>query len=223
MEVSDASDNQLWQVCRKLPSDFEPYGQRKREGQPDCSGCRWFKPLLRYGVLAWGTCANPDSPRAGLLTFREQSCESFEQAEEPVDDDTYRSRVDFKDRIEDLLWEALLAYAHGEIAKANVPFPDDDYWIFNWENTVDRIIDLHLFRLICKESGSDFDRRKAVEEVISDVRRTSERCWQKTPRILVRLLKCEAAAITVPDAPDREDAFWRRVDGVVREALEQKG
>ena len=174
-------------------------------------------------MLAWGTCANPDSPRAGLLTFREQGCESFEQAGEPTDDDTYRSRADFKDRVEDLLWEALFAYAHGEIAKANVPFPDDDYWIFNWENTVDRVIDLHLVRRICKESGSDFDRRKAVEEVISDVRRTSERCWQKPPRILVRLLKCEAAAITVPDAPDREDAFWLRVDGVVREALEQKG
>jgi len=29
MEVSDATNEQLWQVCRKLPSDFEPYGERK--------------------------------------------------------------------------------------------------------------------------------------------------------------------------------------------------
>ena len=27
----------MWRVCRKLPSDFEPYGERKREFQPDCS------------------------------------------------------------------------------------------------------------------------------------------------------------------------------------------
>jgi hypothetical protein len=50
MEVSDASDEQLWQVCRKLPSDFEPYGDRKWEGHPqdklDCGTCRWFQPLL---------------------------------------------------------------------------------------------------------------------------------------------------------------------------------
>jgi hypothetical protein len=50
MELSDASNGQLWQVCRKLPSDFEPYGERKWEGKshekPDCSICRWFQPLL---------------------------------------------------------------------------------------------------------------------------------------------------------------------------------
>jgi hypothetical protein len=38
----------LWTVVRKLPSDFEPYGERSREADwgPDCScGCRWFLPL----------------------------------------------------------------------------------------------------------------------------------------------------------------------------------
>jgi hypothetical protein len=30
MEVSDASNDQLWRVCRKLPSDFEPYGWAAR-------------------------------------------------------------------------------------------------------------------------------------------------------------------------------------------------
>lgn len=52
----ETRDGQLWRVCRKLPSDFEPYGQRKWEGtqqdRPDCSGCCWFQPLLRAGVLA---------------------------------------------------------------------------------------------------------------------------------------------------------------------------
>jgi len=53
MEVSEASDKQLWQVCRKLPSDFEPFGERKWAGRsqdkPDCDTCRWFQPLLRPG------------------------------------------------------------------------------------------------------------------------------------------------------------------------------
>jgi hypothetical protein len=52
MEVSDASDDQLWRVCRKLPSDFEPYGERKCEGDKlDCDTRRWFQPLLRPGQL----------------------------------------------------------------------------------------------------------------------------------------------------------------------------
>jgi hypothetical protein len=34
MEVSEASDVQLWRVCRKLPSDFEPHGDRKRALPP---------------------------------------------------------------------------------------------------------------------------------------------------------------------------------------------
>jgi hypothetical protein len=215
----EATDGQLWQVCRKLTSDFEPFGQRKGEGQPDCSTCRWYQPLLRYGVLAWGICANPHSPRVGLLTFREQGCESFDQAEEPTDDETRWSRVNFKDRVEDLLWDALSAYAHGEIAEANAPFPDDDYWIFSWEDTIERILDLHLVRILHKETEGDFDRRRAVEEVISDIRRTSERCWRNPPRALVPLLKREAEAICIPEAPDREDKFWRRVDAALSEAL----
>lgn len=69
----------MWAVCRKLPSDFEPYGERVRKEGSDCSGgCRFFVPL--YGDLAfdWGVCANPKSPRAGLLTFEHQGCPEFE-------------------------------------------------------------------------------------------------------------------------------------------------
>ena len=70
----------LWKLVRKLPSDFQPYGKRDRDANygPDCScGCRFFLPLdgdLRYD---WGVCANPRSPRSGLLTFEHMGCKSF--------------------------------------------------------------------------------------------------------------------------------------------------
>ncbi len=75
----------LLNLMRKLPSDFEPYGNRSRdEGGADCScGCRWFLKLegdLRYD---WGVCANPRSPRASLLTFEHQGCFEFEPKFEP--------------------------------------------------------------------------------------------------------------------------------------------
>lgn len=74
----------LHAVCIKLPTDFEPYGFRVRNG-PDCScGCKWFLKLqaLPYD---WGACSNPRSPRCGLLTFEHQGCEFFDY-DERLDD-----------------------------------------------------------------------------------------------------------------------------------------
>lgn len=69
----------LWQVTPKLPTDFEPYGQRHRDVVGDCScGCRWFHVLAGRRGEDWGICANRLSPRAGLLTFEHQGCSLFE-------------------------------------------------------------------------------------------------------------------------------------------------
>lgn len=69
----------LLEVMKKLPTDFEPYGQRVRDVIADCScGCRWFHILAGRAGHDWGICANPASPRAGLLTFEHQGCPQFE-------------------------------------------------------------------------------------------------------------------------------------------------
>ena len=77
----------LWSVCRKLPSDFEPYGQRDRESAESCEdcscGCLHFHPLIGEVGMDWGVCANPKSPRAGLLTFEHQGCPEFTALPEP--------------------------------------------------------------------------------------------------------------------------------------------
>ena len=76
----------LWSVCRKLPSDFQPYGERDRAmstSSADCSsGCIHFVPLVGEAGKDWGVCANPESPRAGLLTFEHQGCPEFTAADE---------------------------------------------------------------------------------------------------------------------------------------------
>jgi hypothetical protein len=72
----------LWAATKLLPSDFEPYGERKRSGDVthgDCSSnCRWFHILAGERGSDWGVCANPKSPRAGLLTFEHQGCPQYE-------------------------------------------------------------------------------------------------------------------------------------------------
>ncbi len=68
----------LHTICHHLPSDFEPYGEREREG-PDCfCGCRHFLKLPGKLGMDWGVCIQSTSPRAGLLTFEHQGCEQFE-------------------------------------------------------------------------------------------------------------------------------------------------
>ena len=83
MDTREAIEGRLWEVCRALPSDLEPHGERpcqgRREDEPDCVTCRWFLALFRTGP-DWGVCANPRSPRAGLLTFCEQGCDEVDPA-----------------------------------------------------------------------------------------------------------------------------------------------
>jgi hypothetical protein len=92
--VTEGLHEALHSVLKKLPSDFEPWGERSRESDfgPDCScGCRWFVKLegkLRYD---WGICHNPASPRVGLLTFEHQGCRVFESGDEDFDlEDLFR-------------------------------------------------------------------------------------------------------------------------------------
>lgn len=74
----------LWTICRKLPTDFQPYGARDRDTADPCAdcscGCRHFVPLTGDLGADWGVCANAASPRAGLLTFEHQGCPQFEPA-----------------------------------------------------------------------------------------------------------------------------------------------
>jgi hypothetical protein len=76
------SHEALWTVTKLLPTNFEPYGKRKRSDDVihgDCSSnCRWFHILAGERGRDWGVCANPTSPRAGLLTFEHQGCPKYE-------------------------------------------------------------------------------------------------------------------------------------------------
>jgi hypothetical protein len=76
------SHEALWAVAKKLPTDFEPYGKRRRCNgtiNADCScNCRWFHVLAGMRGQDWGVCANPKSPREGLLTFEHMGCPQYE-------------------------------------------------------------------------------------------------------------------------------------------------
>lgn len=76
----------LWEICKRLPEDYVPYGSLERwpEDDPDangadCScGCLWYAPLEGPLRSDWGVCTHPQSHRVGLLTFEHQGCRRFE-------------------------------------------------------------------------------------------------------------------------------------------------
>ena len=129
MKARNPSDSELWQACRKLPSDWEPHGQRKwqgkREARPDCDTCRWFAELFRTSP-DWGTCANPESERAGLLTFREQGCWQHEPEKERRFQVIPSARCGFMRRFEAFLREQAADFIKAEVRRANDPSPGDE-------------------------------------------------------------------------------------------------
>lgn len=74
--------DRLLHVLPRLETDFGPFGKVPQDGQPDCSnGCRHFVKLAYGAVDQWGVCSNPESPRAGMLTFEHQGCSAFDPME----------------------------------------------------------------------------------------------------------------------------------------------
>ena len=86
----------LFKAVKKLPTDYEPWGRRKRNGN-DCSvHCRWYHILAGMRGEDWGICANPKSPRAGLLTFEHMGCPQYELDKRSEYLDTPEGRKAFK-------------------------------------------------------------------------------------------------------------------------------
>jgi hypothetical protein len=71
---------ELFKVLKILPTDYFEYGgeidrwKYSDKNYPDCSGgCKYFTPLAEDLGFDWGVCANPNGPRAGLLTWEHQA------------------------------------------------------------------------------------------------------------------------------------------------------
>jgi len=101
-DKTDKLHELFWSIVTKLPSDFEPYGQRSRtkpserssDCVSDCSGdCKHFQ-VLQAMPYDWGVCTNPKSPRCGLLTFEHQGCYEYEQDATTEEEGCYEDEED---------------------------------------------------------------------------------------------------------------------------------
>ena len=224
MEDKNPSDEELWEACRKLPSDWEPRGQRrwlgKLEARPDCDTCRWFTGLFRTWP-DWGACANPESPRAGLLTFREQGCWQHEPERERRYQSTRPARCDFMRRFEEFLRQQAADFIKQEVRRVNDPSPEDE----PPPPTQRQIRHTPLFaviRRLLRHADEDF-RRPAFDAMASRARRDTRRYWEFARCYWARKVGEEISGIDLPEnLRELEDRFWGRVDAAIGEALKAR-
>jgi hypothetical protein len=221
MQAMDATDEQLWQACRKLPSDFEPYGQRRWQGdqkdRPDCATCGWFVELFRSWP-DWGACANPQSPRAGLLTFWEQGCWQHEPEKGRRHEESRRARCDFRNSFENVLREKAGDFIREAVRKVNDPLAAQEAAAPELQDIRSSILTIMLHRLL-RHADEDL-HLQAVDEMAARARWESSRYWEFARRFWARTLGEDAEAIRLPEnMPELEEEFWGRVDATINEAL----
>ena len=209
MEAGNPSDEELWEACRKLPSDWEPYGERRwhgrRESRPDCTTCKWFVELFRTWP-EWGVCVNPESERAGLLTYGEQGCWQHEAEKERRYQATRPARCDFIRGFEKFLRERAADFIRKEVRKTNDPFPDGEPSARTPENIRETPFFVVVRRLL-RHADEDF-RRQAIGEMAARARSVAE----------------DISEIRLPENVwELEEEFWGRVDAAIHEALEGRG
>jgi hypothetical protein len=221
MEAGNPSDEELWEACRILPSDWEPHGQRRwhgrREARPDCDTCRWFVGLLRTSP-DWGVCASLESERGWLLTHREQGCWQHEPGNERSCRAARPARCDFMRAFEAFLREQAADFIKAEVHRANEPSPSEEPPV----TTPEDIRETPLFfvvRRLLRHADEDF-RRLAFTRMVASARKDSGRYWEFACCFWSRALGVDISEIDLPiNSAELEQKFWNRVEATIAEAL----
>jgi hypothetical protein len=225
MEAGNPSDERLWDACRKLPSDWEPVGQRRwhgrREARPDCDTCCWFVVVLRTSP-DWGACANPESERPGLLTFREQGCWKHEPENGSLHHHVRSSHCDFLRRFEAFLRAQAAAYIKWEVKRANDPASEEQPPLSAPEHIRESSLFIVIRRLL-RHADEDFSR-PAFRRMAATARKDTRNYWEFARRCWARTGEMDISLVNLPDnTRELEKRFWRFVDAAITEALKGRG
>ena len=224
MEAGNPSDEELWEACRRLPSDWEPHGKRRwhgrREARPDCDTCRWFVELFRTWP-DWGACANPESARAGLLTFREQGCWQHEQEKERCRPAARTARCGFMRVFEAFLREQAAAFIKDQVRRANDPSPEDEP-LSPTPRQIRQAPFFAVIRRLLRHADEDFGR-PAFDVMAARARKDTRRYWEFARWYWSRRVGEEISEIRLPEnMRELEEKFWRRVAAAIAVALRER-
>ena len=225
MEAGNPNDEELWEVCKKLLTDWEPHGQRRyhgrQESRPDCDSCKWFTELF-HTWPDWGVCCNKESPRSGLLTFREQGCWQHQPEKGLRYQAIPSTRCDYMRRFEAFLRKQAADFIKVEVHRANDPSPTEE----PPSPTPEDIRETPLFfvvRRLLKHAAEDFSR-PAFAKMVASARKDTRRYWEFACCFWSRALGVDISEINLPENTRAlEEKFWKVVDATISEALGGRG
>lgn len=165
---------------------------------------------------------NTESPRAGLLTFREQGCWEHE----PMNERHYRAlrsaRCDFMRGFEAFLREQAAAFIKQEVGRAHGPLPVADPPAPTPEQIRQAPLSVVIRRLL-KHADEDFGRR-AFDAMAARARKDTRRYWEFARCYWSRTWGIDMDEIDLPvNTWELEEKFWRRVESAITEALKGRG
>jgi hypothetical protein len=131
------------------------------------------------------------------------------------------TRQQWKDGAEHFISSALSKHALAEVAELN---GDTGHHLEHWRKDVERLIDIELpMFLDIGTTKSQFDKRRAIEEIIRDSERKFPRWLEVARKTLAANYDKHTKNPTdfkIPDPALSGAAFWLRVREAVNGALE---
>jgi hypothetical protein len=169
----------------------------------------------------WGACSNPESERAGLLTFREQGCWQHEPENRSSRHHLRPAGCDFLRRFEAFLREQAATYIKDQVRRANDPSPEAEPTV----PAPERIRETSLFvvtRRLLRHAAEDFSRT-AFDAIAARAKNDARRYWEFARCYWSRTVGADKSEIRLPEnMRELEEEFWRRVDAAVAEALRRR-
>jgi hypothetical protein len=173
-------------------------------------------------IAGLGACANQESERAGLLTYREQGCWQHEPVKERRFQATRPARCDFMRGFEAFLREQAASFIKEEVRKANDPLPEDGPPTPSPEGIRKSPLFIILRRLL-RHADEDF-RCPALEGMAARARKDTRRHWEFARRHWARTVGEDVPEIRLPEnVRELEEECWGRVNAIIREAPGERG
>jgi hypothetical protein len=177
-------------------------------------------PDKTLALPAFG-CANPRSPRAGLLTFRDQGCWQFGPEKGERAEGTLLKRGGFRECFERILREQARNFILEQVRLASDPLTGKEDAPAGPENIRESVLFIMLRRLL-RQAGEDFCRQP-VDEMVARARWDCSRYWEYARRYWARTFGLDVSEIRLPRTTwDLEEEFWGRVDAIIGGALGER-
>jgi hypothetical protein len=122
-------------------------------------------------------------------------------------------RKTFKDKLQDILGGALTHYYMVKLAELN----EQTKWVQHWMSEVDRLINMDTVRFLVSRTKGKWDKRKALQESLDDVRAADSGYRKVAANYVARVYRLKKIDQDLPASVDEQ--FLAMVQQAAEDAL----